>query len=252
MQPVLPNKFPRGAIVALAIYAILSACATSPIASAPATSSDQAITYVSPEAVRRMQQQGPVMLVDTGSLSGTQGRIAGAVNINDINVSQFRLSTGATVVVYHSSFSNQAARDAAAKLRSTGANVAVMDGGLLAWIRAGYPIAQPGLPASAPTAINTVELKRAIRDEEKFLLIDLRDSSEFLISHIDGARHIDPSRIAAESATWSKDRWIVFYDRDNGHAQVLADALRRQGFSYTGYLAGGYDGWLKASAVVSN
>jgi rhodanese-related sulfurtransferase len=243
----------RTAAAFLALYIGLAGCAAVPTSVGTAAPvNENAVTYVTPEVVRHLQQTGPVVLIDASDSLAGKAHIPGSFHAKHVNFDKFQLPPGGTVVFYNSGFGNNDARLAAVKVNVAAAKVAILDGGLTAWIRAGLPIEEGSASVYPAEEITPAELRRALRDEEKFLLVDLREPSEFSVSRIDGARNVASESMATESAKWPKDRWIIFYDRFPIRAQLIADEMRHKGFRYTGYLSGGYSAWLKASTTKSN
>jgi thiosulfate/3-mercaptopyruvate sulfurtransferase len=118
-------------------------------------------------------------------------------------------------VVAYDAASSMAAARAWWLLRYFGhADVAVLDGGLAAWVRAGQPlqVAAPHVPAgdfvAAPGAMPLLDAAAAASVAERGVLLDARAPERFrgerepidpVAGHIPGARNLPGSRIVEES-----------------------------------------------------
>lgn len=79
------------------------------------------------------------------------------------------------------------------------------------------------------------------------LLVDVRDASDFLISHLDGAEHIPLSALQAEGPKrlGGKDTPIVVYCHRGESSRSAAEVLQAQGYEFVFQLTGGLEAWKK-------
>jgi rhodanese-related sulfurtransferase len=73
-------------------------------------------------------------------------------------------------------------------------------------------------------------------------VIDVREPYEHEAGHIDGTRHIELERLAAEAETLDRERPLIFHCRVGARSLMAAQAFRRAGFdAYS--MAGGIARW---------
>ena len=73
-------------------------------------------------------------------------------------------------------------------------------------------------------------------------LVDVRETYEHDAGRIEGARHIELERLAAQAETISKDEPVLFYCRLGARSAMAAQAFRRAGYdAYT--MTGGLTEW---------
>lgn len=73
-------------------------------------------------------------------------------------------------------------------------------------------------------------------------LIDVRETYEHDVGRIEGARHIELERLAAQAETIDKDEPVLFYCRLGARSAMAAQAFRRAGYeAYT--MTGGLTDW---------
>ena len=106
---------------------------------------------------------------------------------------------------------------------------------------------------SCITEISPAQLKAKMDAKEDFLLVDVREHSEFEHGHISGA-HIVPRGIieAAADPTYAKkypplcearDRQVILYCASSGRSAMAAAVLQMMGFKNVLNMSGGYGGW---------
>lgn len=106
---------------------------------------------------------------------------------------------------------------------------------------------------SCITEISPAQLKAKMDAKEDFLLVDVRESSEFERGHISGA-HLVPRGIleAAADPTYAKkylplcearDRQVILYCATSGRSAMGAAVLQMMGFKNVINMSGGYTGW---------
>lgn len=99
-------------------------------------------------------------------------------------------------------------------------NVAVLDGGMAAWTRGGYPIGKEAVPpaggsffgvADSDRVWKVAEIESAVAAEESFLLVDARASARYrgeqepidpVAGHVPGALCLPFTDILNENGTW--------------------------------------------------
>lgn len=92
----------------------------------------------------------------------------------------------------------------------------------------------------------TVDAIKARLDRgEKFLLVDVREESEFAKDHLPGAKHLGKGVIERdiESAVPDPSVEIVLYCGGGFRSALAADNLRRMGYTNVVSMDGGIRGW---------
>ncbi|GAB4402276.1 MAG: hypothetical protein OHK0048_20020 [Rhodoferax sp.] len=87
------------------------------------------------------------------------------------------------------------------------------------------------------------------------VLIDVRESDEYMAGHLPGAIHIPRGllefRVSADPALQSRDLSIVLYCKTSGRAALSALALQSMGYLKVLSIAGGFDAWVAAGLPVT-
>ena len=93
--------------------------------------------------------------------------------------------------------------------------------------------------------ISVDEVKRKLDRQEKFLLIDVREESEFAIDHLPGAVHLGKGIIERdiEAHVPSLNAPMVLYCGGGFRSALAADNLQKMGYSNVLSMAGGIRGW---------
>jgi len=95
--------------------------------------------------------------------------------------------------------------------------------------------------------------EQAIRDAE--VLIDVRETDEFLAGHIPGAVHMSRGmlefKLSSTPELTSRDIRIVLYCKTSGRAALAACALHDMGYLDVKSIAGGFDAWVGADKPVA-
>ncbi len=88
--------------------------------------------------------------------------------------------------------------------------------------------------------------RRNFRDEN-FLLVDCREQDEWNLVHIDAARLIPMSQLAARVAELEpyREQPIAIHCHHGGRSLRVANWLREQGFAHAQSMAGGIDAWAE-------
>lgn len=95
----------------------------------------------------------------------------------------------------------------------------------------------------------TVADVRARREAgEKFVLLDVREESEFAAGHIPGAVHIGKGVIERDIEAKVPDPAtpLVLYCGGGFRSALAADALQKMGYTDVVSMDGGWTGWVKA------
>lgn len=93
-------------------------------------------------------------------------------------------------------------------------------------------------------------LAEMLRDEHKnFVLIDVREASEWAGGHIPGAVHAPLSRLAAAAAL-AAEKPAIFYCQGGVRSRRAIDEARKLGIKVEGHLGGGFAGWRAAGLSV--
>ena len=106
---------------------------------------------------------------------------------------------------------------------------------------------------SCISEISPAQLKAKMDAREDFLLVDVRESSEFEHGHISGA-HLVPRGIieAAADPTYAKkyaplcearERQVILYCASSGRSAMAAAVLQMMGFKNVLNMSGGFGGW---------
>src|SRR5262245_16163329 len=80
---------------------------------------------------------------------------------------------------------------------------------------------------------------------ERYILIDVREESEWARGHLPGAHHLGRGILERdiENAIPQKDAPIVLYDGGEHRSALSADNLQRMGYTNVASLEGGWPGW---------
>jgi len=112
------------------------------------------------------------------------------------------------------------------------------------------------LVAAAKTRVQEISpeaAEQAIRDAE--VLIDVRETDEFLAGHIPGAVHMSRGmlefKLSSTPELTSRDIRIVLYCKTSGRAALAACALHDMGYLDVKSIAGGFDAWVAAEKPVA-
>ena len=99
--------------------------------------------------------------------------------------------------------------------------------------------------SETPREISLNDAAHRLRGENPPILIDCRETDEFEIVHLAGARLIPMSdfRERFEELIPDRDRELIVYCHHGGRSLRVSDFLRAQGFSRACSMMGGIDGW---------
>ena len=88
----------------------------------------------------------------------------------------------------------------------------------------------------------TPELAQASLAAGDATLIDVRETYEWDAGRIEGARHVELERLAAQAETIDRERPVIFQCRLGARSLMAAQAFRRAGFDAWS-MAGGLQAW---------
>jgi rhodanese-related sulfurtransferase len=89
------------------------------------------------------------------------------------------------------------------------------------------------------------EVKRKLDDGENFLLIDVREESEFALDHLPGAVHLGKGILERdiEARVPGLNTPMILYCGGGFRSALAADNLQKMGYSNVISMAGGIRGW---------
>jgi rhodanese-related sulfurtransferase len=95
---------------------------------------------------------------------------------------------------------------------------------------------------------NVPDVKRRLDASEKFVLVDVREESEFANGHLPGAIHLGKGIIERdiEQRVPASDAKIVLYCGGGFRSALAADNLQKMGYTNVESMDGGWKGWLEA------
>lgn len=98
---------------------------------------------------------------------------------------------------------------------------------------------------SLPLEIDVATVAQMQRDEDDFLLLDVRETSEYEVARIEGSRLIPMSELGERLSELEdcRDRRIVVHCHHGVRSLQVTHALRQAGFDQTQSMAGGIDQW---------
>lgn len=95
---------------------------------------------------------------------------------------------------------------------------------------------------------NVPDVKRRMDGGEKFLLVDVREDSEWAKGHLPGAVHLGKGIIERDIETQVPDTSakIILYCGGGFRSALVADNLQKMGYSNVESMDGGWRGWTGA------
>lgn len=118
-----------------------------------------------------------------------------------------------------------------------------LDGGMAAWLEAGYDIAE--LPQIAP-----LELQARLAAGEPIHVLDVRTEAEWREGHVAGAQHLMGGYVADEADSLPRDLPLAIICRSGFRSTVAASVLARAGFRQVLNVTGGLRNWRRAGLPV--
>lgn len=175
----------KSRIILPALFAILTAL--------PGSAFSGGWELISPDRVYTMIKEGSgLWLIDVrGPLSFKEGHIEGSVNIPATTLSVKRFPRKKILVLADDSLGLKNAKDAASTLVKNGhERVFVLEGGIIAWEREGYPFAGVSTKETA-RKVMARELKWAVENNVPLRILDLRGKDEIKGGSIPGSQAIE-------------------------------------------------------------
>ena len=85
------------------------------------------------------------------------------------------------------------------------------------------------------------------------ILVDCRTEREYLLSHIENARHLGKGVIERDIEQFYKDldEEIILYCGGGYRSALAADNLMKMGYTRVYSMDGGFKAWKKAGGVIS-
>ena len=108
-----------------------------------------------------------------------------------------------------------------------------------------------GIVAASEHVLSPLDAQKFIeanKDNQKFIIIDLRSKNEFDESHIEGARlvHYYATNFKRIISRFEKDSKILLYCQKGRQSPLAVRALEKMRFSDMYILDGGFDAWVNA------
>ena len=99
---------------------------------------------------------------------------------------------------------------------------------------------------------NADEIKHRLDRGDKFLLIDVREESEFAKEHLPGAIHLGKGIIERdiEATVPDKSSELILYCGGGFRSALAADVLQKMGYTNVWSMAGGWKAWQESGAPV--
>jgi rhodanese-related sulfurtransferase len=107
------------------------------------------------------------------------------------------------------------------------------------------------LVVQAKQAVQEISVDQAVMAIQSCdVLIDVRETEEYLAGHLPGAMHMSRGmlefKLAANPQFQSRDLKITLYCKTSGRAALCAQSLKEMGYSNVSSIAGGFDAWQAA------
>ena len=98
------------------------------------------------------------------------------------------------------------------------------------------------------TETNVADVKRRLDGGEKFVLIDVREESEWGRGHLPGAIHLGKGVIERdiEQRVPDQSAKLVLYCGGGFRSALAADNIQKMGYTNVESMDGGWKGWLDA------
>ena len=100
-------------------------------------------------------------------------------------------------------------------------------------------------PGSTPVEIDCRSVRERLDRQDDFLLLDCRESDEYAVAHIEGARLVPMSKIQnrLDELEEYRGRPVVVHCHHGGRSLRVVQWLRGQGFGQAQNMTGGIDQW---------
>lgn len=119
-------------------------------------------------------------------------------------------------------------------------NIFVMQGGLAAWRKEGYPLfSEKRTPRVFAYAVDSRKIPAWQKQAKNPLIVDIREAGVYAAGHIDGAMSIPLSRLHVDYARIPLTATLLVADEDGTQSLLAASYLARKGFLNVQRLKGG-------------
>jgi len=95
---------------------------------------------------------------------------------------------------------------------------------------------------------NVADVKRRLDAGEKFVLVDVREESEWAVGHLPGAIHLSKGIIERDIEQRVPDTKtkLILYCGGGYRSALAADNLQKMGYTNVESMDGGWKGWIGA------
>jgi len=95
---------------------------------------------------------------------------------------------------------------------------------------------------------NVADVKRRMDEGEKFVLVDVREESEWAQGHLPGAIHLGKGIIERDVEERAPDTGakVILYCGGGFRSALAADNLQKMGYTNVESMDGGWKGWIGA------
>jgi len=211
---------------------------------------------ISPQEAQKLQAQNTLFVDVREPEEFAQMRIAGAklIPLSEFAGRYQEIPKDQPVVLYCRSGNRSA--QAAAWLSAKGyTHLLNLDGGIMAWYRAGQPLdTEPQEVTYQDTTFTDLTPHEAHAwVQEGAYVVDVREPYEYAMGHVPGAVNIPLGRFAAQIDQLPKDRKLLVVCASGGRSAQAAEYLVGHGFdpAKVGNLEGGTYGWMSAGFEVA-
>jgi hydroxyacylglutathione hydrolase len=118
-----------------------------------------------------------------------------------------------------------------------------LDGGILAWQQAGFPLA-------TMEQISVQELDQRIREGKADVVLDVRRPGEWKAGHIGSATHLQLSQLSRESHHLNPNKSIYVICAGGYRSSAATSVLEQHGFERVTNVVGGMTAWQNANLEV--
>jgi len=111
------------------------------------------------------------------------------------------------------------------------------------------------LVVEAKQTVQEISIEQAIKNIQTCdVLIDVRETEEYLSGHLPGATHMSRGmlefKMAGNPKLQPRDLKIVLYCKTSGRAALCAQSLANMGYTHIQSISGGIDAWIAAGHEV--
>ena len=100
--------------------------------------------------------------------------------------------------------------------------------------------------------VNDEMLKRLVEDGEikDFIIIDVRESSEYEMEHIKEARLVPLAKLLSTNFSSDAEKPVIFHCRSGGRTKINENKLLKTGFKDIYSMEGGIEQWKRCGFPV--